>query len=261
MILTAVNKDIPDWLRPYMKEFCDCGLPIADDGPIDAYGKMKLTQRWCMNLECPYHMANKIVMLAERFGVTGVGIKTAQDMAIGFKFKNHLEALRFWFPEKPKVYLYEVGEMAYIYGVKSIWKDLLGGYTSFEQFFAENPYCSVDEVRNNKDYLIKCEQFFDVKKETITNNVIRIMITGSIKGFSNRQDFLWAINDRYKDWFRVEDNKKTVRDTVCLVKEPGSVDYSKTQIAMNNNIPIMDSSEFIDMLESVKGELEQDANS
>ncbi len=29
MILTAVNKDIPDWLRPYMKEFCDWGKSMT----------------------------------------------------------------------------------------------------------------------------------------------------------------------------------------------------------------------------------------
>lgn len=254
MKITYDNPDIPEWLKPHMKMFCECGGVIADDGPVDYKGRMKLTQRWCMNPNCPYHMAKRIQMLAERMGVVGVGIKTAQDMAIGYRFTNHLQALRFWFPVKPSVYLYEVAEMSYIYGVSSEWKDLLAGYTSFVEFYAENPWPALDAAIQYKSYLLECEKYFDVKQERITNRVLYVMLTGSIHGFNSRREFLDAINERYKGIFRVEDNKKTVRGTYCLVKEPGSVDYSKTQIAMANNIPIMDSAHFVALLERLKGE-------
>ena len=52
-----------------------------------------------------------------------------------------------------------------------------------------------------------------------------------------------------------KDNKKTVRDTYCLVKEPNTVDHEKTVIAINNNIPIMTSAKFVQLLQMMKEEL------
>lgn len=255
--MTYCNENIPDWLKPHMRLFCECGAPIADDGPIDVYGNMALTQRWCMNPQCPYHMARKIMMLAERFNVEGVGEKTAEDMAIGYRFKNHLQALDFWFDKKPEVYLYEVAQMAYIYGMDKGWKELLAGYRSFDEFFREVPNRPW-LVDKNEQYLRECEQYFTIRKDVLSRRVIKVMLTGSIRGFNSRADFLMGINEKYKDYFRVEDNKKTIRDTVCLIKEPESVDYSKTDIAKNAGIPVLTSAEFITVLEQLKGEFENE---
>lgn len=257
MKITYYNEDIPEWLKPHMKIFCDCGGVMADDGPLDYRGVMKLTQRFCLNPRCPYHMGEKIQMLAKYFDVLGVGEETAVSMAKGYKFHNHLEALKLWFPSPPEVYLYEVAELAYIYGVKGKWKDWLAGYTSFEEYFSQAEFIP-EVVANNQAYLMECEKYFHVKKEKLATQVLRIMVTGSIRGFSSRKEFLDFLNERYNPYFRVEDNKKTVRDTYCLVKEPESVDYSKTQIAESHNIPIMDSAKFIGILEGMKGVLENE---
>lgn len=259
MKITYYNEDIPDWLKPHMKIFCECGAPMCDDGPVDAYGKMALTQRWCMNPQCPYHMAQKVVMLADYFEVEGVGEKTAQDMVLGYKFHTHLQALPYWFQEKPTVYLYEVAQLSYIYGVSKDWKDWLASYRSFEEYFEREPIIPWVAL-NNKEYLLECEKYFNIKKDVINANVVKVMITGSIHGFNSRSDFLEAVNQEFKDYFRVEDNKKTVRDTVCLIKEPESVDYSKTAIAQENNIPILNSKEFFGYLSSLREELKNEAN-
>lgn len=254
MKITYDNDDIPAWLKPHMKMFCDCGAVMADDGPVGYDGVMKLTQRWCMNERCPYHMAEKVEALAKYFRIEGVGNKTALDMIKSYKFRNHLQALPIWFQTAPEVHLYEVGKLAYIYGVDSGWKEWLAGYTSFAEYFS---VCSdiPHTVWQHKDYLFECERYFRVKRERLSQQVLRIMLTGSIHGYNSRSEFLQAINEEYGKYFRIEDNKKTVRDTYCLVKEPNTVDHEKTVIAINNNIPIMTSAKFVRLLQMMKEEL------
>lgn len=258
MEVTAVNENIPDWLHPHMKYFCDCGGVFCDDGPYDYNGVMKLTQRWCSNPYCPHHMAEKVDALAKYFKVDCVGPKTAYYDILTHKMKNHLEILGIWFREKPEVYLYQAAELSYVYGVNSKWKEWLGGYNSYDSYLSNERYIP-DVILDNIDYLRECTKYFKIKSATLNKTVIKIMITGSVHGFNSRGDFLDALNTEYKDYFRVEDNKRTVRDTICLVKEQESVDYSKTQIALNNNIPIVSSLEFISILENMKGEM-QNAN-
>ena len=257
MKITYYNEDIPPWLKPHMKIFCECGGVMADDGPVDYRGIMKLTQRFCLNPYCPYHMGEKIQMLAKYFNLVGVGEETAINLVKSYKLENHLEVLKLWFPQPPEVYLYEVGELAYIYGLKGQCKDLFGGYRSFEDYFAEENYIP-EIVQNNKNYLLQCQSYFRIRKDVLSTQVLRVMLTGSIRGFNSRRDFLEFVNERCKPYFRVEDNKKTVRDTYCLVKEPESVDYSKTQIAINHNIPIMSSAKFVALLDEMKGVLENE---
>lgn len=254
MQLTVLNNDIPDWLKPHMKLMCDCGAgAICDDGPIGYDGIMKLTQRWCSNPLCPYHMAEKVNELAKHFNILGVGSKTALEDIRMYKFKSHLDALKFWFAEPPEVYLYEAAELSYIYGVDSKWKEWLGGYTSLDDYFA-NERNIPDIVRSNEGYLRECISYFRIKNEALSNRVIKVMMTGSMHGYSNRQEFLDAINELYKGVLRVEDNKKTVRGTICLIKEEDAVDYSKTGIAVANDIPIVTSKEFLAVLRNIGGE-------
>lgn len=250
MIKTVDNTNIPEWLRSNMQWLCKCGYEIVDDGPVGADGVMKLTQRWCSNPNCPYHMAEKVVMLARRFGIDGIGPATAREMIRIYKFKSHLDALRFWFAEKPSVYLYEVAEMAYIYGTDSKWKEWLGGYTSIDEYVRKVRFPE-EEVLMNREYIEQCCAYFNVKGEALNSIVLKVMITGSIDGFSSRQEFLSAVNNHYKDHFRIEDNKKTVRDTICLIREPYTADHSKSDIAIRNGIPILNSKEFIAMLDSI----------
>lgn len=253
---TALNNDIPQWLKPHMKLYCECGNPIVDDGPVDYRGVMKLTQRKCADPLCPYHMAEKMNLLAKRLDIKGIGSATCLDIIKQYNIKNHLEVLKMWFTEKLKVDLYEVGEMSYIYGIDSKWKELLAGYTSFEEFF-ENAYNIPEIVLNNKELLIHNQKYFNIKNKPMTRSVIRVMITGSIKGFSSRGEFLDTLNKHYEGKFRIEDNKKTVRGTLCLIKEPESVDYTKSDIAIKNGIPIVSSADFMKLLEEVVEDVDE----
>lgn len=256
MKFTIDNTDIPDWLKPHIPTMCKCGLGVMiDDGPVGADGIMKLTQRWCSNPECKYHMAEKVQMLAKRFGIDGVGPETARYEVTHYMYRTHLDALRVWFQEKPSVFLYEAAEMSYIYGVDSKWKEWLVGYNSLDEFYRESKNIP-DVMLMHRDYLYQCMDYFNIKKSEESRAVLKVMLSGSMHGYSSRDAFLSAINSEFKDYFCVLDNKKTVRDTVALIIEKDSVDYSKSDIAKRHSIPTFTSQEFIAFLNQIKEEMQ-----
>lgn len=244
MRLTECNTEMPAWLYDNINKRCPhCGAHICDDGPV-VNGVMQLTQRYCINPRCPGHMAHKMDILAKRFGVKGFGPETALSLCKVNKYQNHLEILKKWFPDsKPKVHLWEVGDLAMIYGFGGSWKELVLGYSSFEEFF-KTATMIPEAIRCNEEYLLYCEQFFEVKPP-LSKNVVNIMMTGSINGFSNRAQFVEAVNLTFGKYVQVIDVGKRVRGVSYLVKEQGTVDHSKSDLANANGIPIVTPIEFL----------------
>lgn len=242
-MLTKYNHNIPDWLFPYMKKECPaCGAPLVDDGP-----GIQLTQRWCPNAYCPRHMALKIVNIANYLGVPGYGPATAEDMVRLNNLKSHLQSVPLLMQgERPHVYVWEVGIMAQIYGISNTWKELLLGYKSFEDYFARAQFIQ-PWMAQNKDYLLYAESFFDLK-EPLSKKVIRIMISGSINGFSNKHDFVPWLNDRVGQHVQIMEVGKRKTGVDFLVKEPSSVDHAKTGVALEAGIPIVSSQEFLQVI-------------
>lgn len=255
-IMTKYNLDIPDWLSLYMEKECPaCGAPLVDDGPPNDTGGVLLTQRYCPNNYCPRHMAHKIVNVAKYLGIQGYGPATAEDMVRLNKLENHLQAIPLLMQgERPRVYVWEVGIMAQIYGLSSKWKEILLGYKSFEEYFEKAKSIPNDLVLNKK-YLMYAESFFDLK-EPLSKRVIRIMISGSITGFSNKHDFVPWLNERVGQYLQIMEVGKRKTNVDFLVKEPTSVDHAKTGIALEAGIPIVSSKQFLviilEMLQSAE---------
>lgn len=245
MRLTVNNTSMPKWLFDNINKYCPhCGAHLCDDGPTDDNGIMLLTQRYCINPRCPGHMAHKMNILAKRFNVKNFGPETALSLCKMNNYQNHLEILKKWFPnEKPKVHLWEVGEMAMIYGYAGGWKEIVLGRKSFQDYFDNTPMIP-SAIHVNKEYLMYCEKFFDVKPP-LSKNVINIMMTGSIQGFTNRAMFVEAVNTTFGKYVQVVDVGKRVRGVSYLVKETGTVDHSKSDLARANGIPIVTPTEFL----------------
>lgn len=237
--LTEYNTDLPDWLLRNINKVCPyCGANICDSGPFDNYGNMTYTQRFCINPKCPGHMSHKIDILAKRFNIKNFGPETALSLCRLNHYDNHLEALKFWFPEeKPYVHLWEVADMAMLYGYSGSWRDMLLGCKDFEEFFATKTNLP-PVISANKDYLIYCQSFFRIKPP-LSVNVINVMMTGSINGYSNRAQFIAAINETFGKYVQVIDVGKRVRGVSFLIKEEGTVDHSKSALAMSSGIPIV----------------------
>ena len=248
MTMTKYNQNIPDWLFPYVNKECpSCGGPLVDDGPLQYDGSFAMTQRYCPNPYCPGHMAQKIVNVAKYFNISGYGPATAEDMVRLYHLKSHLEAIPKLFSEgKPTVYVWEVGILAQIYGISTKWKELLLGFYDFKEYFEQAKYVP-PELLANKDYLIYAESFFNLKKP-LSKKVIRIMISGSIEGFTNKHDFVPWLNEKVGQYIQIMEVGKRKTGVDFLVKEPYSADHAKTGVAIEAGIPIVSSKEFLQVI-------------
>lgn len=248
MRLTVNNTDIPDWLKPEMKMFCECGAHLADDGPIGDDGVMQLTQRWCINPRCPIHMAQKIVKLADMFHIVGVGPATARSLISEHRLQHHLEVLPHWFKTKPVVELREAAEMAMLPGIDSAWQTMLSGMYSFTDYFNRGTGIS-EYVQSNEEYLKYCESFFTIK-EPLLGSVLGVMLTGHFDKFPNRKLFIQAVNETYGNVVQIVDVHNAITKARCLIKEKEALDGRKASDAMNYGLPILTPDEFVAYLEA-----------
>lgn len=243
-IITHRNDDIPLWLKDNMLTYCPyCKAPLVDSGVTNDDGVMQLTQRYCPNPYCNGHMAVRIVNLAKMFNVQGIGAETSRSIILEHGLKSHLEIIPIWFKEKPEVYLWEVAKAAQIYGYDKKWQEEFDGYGSMDDYFT-NCKRKLSIALVNKDYLKYAESFFSVKPP-LAKQVIKVMISGSIDKFNNKQDFIDFINRTAGRYVQVRMVGKRKNDVDCLIKEPWSADHSKTEVALKNNIPILTSQEFL----------------
>lgn len=244
MIATAFRNDLPDWVKSSIKTTCSyCGSYILDNSDTGV-----TTARVCANPKCPGHMMHKMAFVAKYFGVTGFGPETALSYIKGNNCQNHLEILKKWFPDdKPLVSLSEVAILACIDGYgETQARQELNKYGTFEAYFANlanaNPV-----LRKNYDYLMECQSYFALKP-ALSSRVIRVMGTGSFHGFNNRDEFFQMVNDAYGSMLQVVQTGKRKTGVSYLIKEKDAVDHSKSQIARENNIPIVTPKEFVDIL-------------
>lgn len=241
MLLTQDNENIPYWLSPYIKKNCPyCGAPIVDDGPETSTGFL-LTQRWCPNIKCQGHMGYKILEIAKYLKIVGIGEKTAIGMVYSHQLENHLQAIPYLCAEKPYVHLWEVGKLAQIRGISDKWQELTRGYFNFTDYF-ENAKNIPPIIEVNRQYLEYAESFFRLKPP-LSRRYIEVMVSGSIHGFSNRNDYIAWLNEQVGGYIQIVVTGKKL--SVCaLVKEPSSADHSKTDYALDHGIPIFSSEEF-----------------
>lgn len=229
---------IAEWLQPHIMSVCPyCKTPIVNNE--------NLTDRYCPNPQCPGHMACKISDLATRFGVKGVGPAEALNMIRRYDFKYHIQALSQWFIEKPKLYLYEVGEVAMIKGYNKQWRELCSGKKSMLQVALDPETPST--IRANYPLLKACEAEIDVKP-SLDGIEMPIMMSGSFDGYRARADFVAEMNRRYGSVVQLVDVGKRKTGVSYLVKEAHSSDHEKTAIAHECGIEILTPAEMEERL-------------
>lgn len=202
----------------------------------------KLTFRKCANLRCPGHMAHRIVKVCKRFNVKNIGPASALDYIRDYKLDHHIQIIPYLFKEKPKLYVWEIGELAMIPGWDSRWRDLAGQSDSMLDFL-QSFRCPA-ALRQEHEVLLYVEKFFEVK-QPLKGKVIKVMMTGSINNFNNRADFIRTVNTAFGQYIQLVDvgTRKTGVD--YLIKEPHTVDHTKSGIANDYGIPIITSSELV----------------
>lgn len=230
--------EIADWLKPLLSTTCKyCGSPIVNND--------NLTDRYCSNPQCPGHMAFKVSALATRMGVKGYGPATCLSLIEQFKFPFHICYLPLFVPDKPEVYLYEVGEMAYLKGFQKKWKDICEGKYAMAEV-CDDPFTPW-EVKENRLLLIACESYFNVKRPLLGERV-NVMMTGSFDGYRARADFITAMNNKYGHRIQLVDVGKRKTGVDFLIKETWTSDHEKSAIARSCGIPIVTPSQMEEII-------------
>jgi hypothetical protein len=237
---------IPEWLGNALPNECQCGCPILNNED--------LTFRWCMNPTCYYHMQHKGDEMFKHLNVKGIGPATCLAGLRRFKLKNHFELLpRILGEVKPRVHLWEIADMAGIYGYgKVFWEKALAGKKTFEEYFDSGNFIPKDIVANKK-LLIDAEEYFSIKP-ALSNRYISVMMTGSITGFNNRDQFIEKCNEIGGQYLRVRDTGKN-GSVDYLITEDVYSNTGKAKLARQNGISIVTPKEFIALLTALITEL------
>lgn len=240
------DKSLPVWLTSNLKSKCECGWDMENF--YNPQGS--ITARKCSNPKCPYMMAEKVVGVAELLGIKGIGSKTAFNIVSSNGLQSHFEAIPFITREKPVVTLYTFLRMAFIKGVDTGWNAIAGDYSNIdellEKYHGEYEYL----LNKHKAELLIGKQFVTFKtvegyefEPVVTGTV---MISGNIRGLSNRNDFIWGLNQASKGLIRIgvsESKRKT--GVMALIQEADTPNRGKAECAIENHIPIMTPKEFV----------------
>ncbi|MDR1523282.1 MAG: hypothetical protein LBS29_04960 [Endomicrobium sp.] len=236
MIATERNEKIPSWLKLNIWLSCPyCGGDMVDNE--------NLTVRKCSNNKCKGHMAEKINKLVKWFKIKNIGAKTALSYIEQYNLTSHIEIIPYLFGQKPELYLWEIGELAMIQGYDKVWRKLTGPCRTMSEFLYSH-YCPQD-LRHYADILLYVSTFFETRVPLV-GKVVKVMISGSINNFNNRSDFIAAINKDYGNYVNVIDIGKRKTEVDYLIKEPHTKDHDKTKIALDNDIMIVSSLQFLE---------------
>lgn len=221
--------EIPNWLLEHINQTCPyCGQPIVNN--------TLLTDRHCSNERCPEHMAQKIDVLAKRFGVKNFGIAAAREAVRLYKFQLHTQILSYWFREKPSLYLHEVGEICLIKGHQKKWRQYCEGHDTMLQV-VRSPR-TPPEIRKHGVLLICTAAMCNVKPRLLGKR-LNVMLSGSFDGYRSRAEFVAEMNRRYGDVIQMVDVGKRKTEVAFLVKETFATDHEKSAIAASQGIPII----------------------
>ena len=227
---------IPDWLREHINLCCpECGSPIVNN--------LELTDRFCLNPDCIGHMAPKIVSLAKFFNIKGIGLENAKSIVKLYKLKTHLAVIPLWFGEnKPSLKLYEIAKLTYMKGYQDKWEKMLDGFSSLTEF-ADSSTCPLD-LKLQRVKWEYADNYFIVQRD-MSAYVFHVMLHGSFKGYSNREDFIADVNKRFNRFAEVRIVKTARQSSVdFFISEEGERSGRKFEAAIKGGVSIVTPDEF-----------------
>lgn len=244
-ILQTKDTNLPEWLASNLNSKCKCG------GDMENYynERQQITNRRCNNPKCPFMLAQRIVTACDLFKIDGVGPERACTLINERNLSSVYEALPVLLGRTPEVPLGTFLRLAFIPGYASKWDTVADGYTSLEECLQkyDGPLGGVlrehaDEFREGLKYvkvLVPENQAFKCIYRCT------VMISGAIRGFKERNNFIYAINKACKGLVQIsvaEGRRKT--GVVALIQEADSPNRGKAECALENGIPIMTPNEF-----------------
>lgn len=251
---------LPVWLTENLISICSCGGYMENFYNDD----QKITFRRCSNPECPFRLAQKIVSMCDLLGIKGVGPKSALNIVKSKSITNQYQAIPYIVSTKPTVSLYTFLRMSFTRGVDTGWGDVANKYSTLDECLAGYNGMLRTTLDKIKPILLdgqKYVNFVQVEKDEFKTLVTgTVMLSGTIKGFQERNDFIAGINKVSKGLVKLsisEHKRKT--GIMALIQESDSPNRGKAECALENNIPIMTPEQFqsyiIELIQERKGRL------
>lgn len=237
--------NLPKWLTDNLKHQCDCGSEI-----LNFYNpRGDITARKCSNPNCPYMLAERIVGMCELLGIKGIGSKTAYNLIKSHDLTSQFQALPYVLSSKPSVSLYTYMRMCFIEGIDTAWENVTKGYTEVHELFTKYNGQYKNILEDNKDIILSGVDYVTFSQgwrpEYKAKFTATVMISGNIRGFDKRNDFISAINVTSKGIVRLSvAEHKRATGIYALIQEADTPNRGKAECAIENGIPIVTPEEF-----------------
>ncbi|MBQ2885866.1 MAG: hypothetical protein IJE43_19245 [Alphaproteobacteria bacterium] len=239
------DNNLPKWLTDNIKSHCECGYEMEN-----LYNKQeRLSKRRCSNPKCPFKVALKIVGLCDILQIEGIGEANALKLVKNHNLNHQYEALPHLMNEKVRVNLYTFLRLAFIEGIDTSWGEVTKLYDNLDDVFEKYNGKYKDVLYANKELLydglkyVDLQQAWKPKYEPVLTGTV--MISGSLRGWDNRNDFITGINyvmDGLVSLNVAESARKT--NVLALIQEADQPNRTKAAVAKANGIPIKTPKEF-----------------
>lgn len=239
--------NMTDWMKEAFKPNCLCGKPM-----LNWYNSAnQCTNRKCSDPECRYTAAAKVAAMCDILEIKG--IKEAKALSI-LGNRKYYQVLDLITNEKPKVSLGTFMRLQFINGVDNRWFNECNDYLTLDDFITnyrgQYSYLItpelVEQMRDMQNYVTVIEK----KKQKYATAISgTVMITGNLRGFKDRNQFIAGLNAVFQGAVALgvaESKRKT--GIMALIKEEDAPFRGKAQCAKENGIPIMTPTEFTEYI-------------
>lgn len=255
----VVQKDdeqLPSWVKAIFPDKCSCG------GDIENYynDRGAVTSTRCSNKDCPLVRGQKIkFMLHDMLKVDGVGDATGLKLATREDVRNHFDVIPIVFPDKkPEITLSSLLRLCFVEGIDTGWTFANEKYVDVSDLLRNYDGKYKEELLKREELLRRGEEVFRVlAKNELCNNVKKVfsctvMLSGNIRGFRDRNDFIKALNLAYGGVvdIRISESKRKT-GIYALVQEEDTPNRGKAVCALENGIPIVTPKELANRINEV----------
>lgn len=244
---------IPSWLKENLPCTCKlCGSPMLNYYNDD----LRCTNRKCSNEHCYGFVAAKTDFARKLLGIKDIGYASCLEDARAFKCTTPFQLLAKW-GIVPTMGIDTFLRIHCFEGVDSEWETIVKKLSIFtlDELYERYDGKWKQLLLDHKDEIYENAKgvTFLKRPETMVQSgpkyTITIMITGTPNGFDSKEDFINKLNYVCRGLIVIV-HQKTKRQTGVhyLIREPGSTTRGKVEAAERGGIPIVTSTEFIQIL-------------
>jgi len=244
------------------KDFCN--FPILYNN--------NLTSRKCSNPYCSGHLGARASKMFKMLNIGGIGTITASKLIQRYNLYTHFQLLDrsiygdfpidsaettliSFIKNKPSLALHDLVKYTYIPGLQDGTFNIMNQYSDIDDFIANGKPYNLNNVTwalllTKRDEIKYAQTLFNVSMP-LSSQIFEIMVTGSVAGYSNREDFVPYLNITYGSYVQFKKvGKKLSADILILDFQPQRVSGKLAKaMSSNSKTVILSSTNLIERIE------------